>query len=125
MPSESSFKKQVDLARDALKNFNTVKAFKSTVVARAAMIELLDSTVAFNNFIPFFLKDPAFQELPMAVHTVLEEYSSNNPHFVMPASFSKVVALNTRVKDFILKGSKGMLTFGFKFSSIKSLNSSL
>jgi hypothetical protein len=119
MPSESSFKKQVEIAREALKNFNTVKTFKSSVVARAAMVELIDATVAFNSFIPFFLKDPAFQEIPTAVHTVLEEYSSQNPSFVMPTLYSKIISLDARVKDFVLNGKKGMLFF-LLFHSTKS-----
>lgn len=109
MPSESSFKKHVDAAREALKNFNTVKTFKSSVVTRAAMVELIDVTVAFNHYVPFFLKEPAFQEIPTAVYSVLEEYSSSNPSFVMPTLYSKVAALDARVKDFVLKGTKGTL----------------
>jgi predicted translin family RNA/ssDNA-binding protein len=47
MPSENSFKKQADVARDALKNFNTVRALNAPSLAKTALSELVEATVSF------------------------------------------------------------------------------
>ena len=86
MSSELSFEKQVDSTHKALKNFNAVKSFKSSVIVRAAMINLIDITIAFNQYTPFFLKEVAFQELltadvialhlPMEIKKIAQGYLS-------------------------------------------------
>ena len=109
MPSESSFKKQAALAQDSLKNFTAVQSMKSTVVLKAAISELIDSTIAFNHFLPLFLSHPLFQEIPSAVFHVLEKFIHKNPNFDMPSGYSKVVSLDARVRDSLsLPASKGM-----------------
>ena len=109
MPSESSFKKQVALAQDALKNFTAVQSLKSTAVLKAAISELIDSTIAFNHFIPFFLSHPLFQEISPAVLHVLEKFIHKNPNFDMPSGYSKIVSLDARIRDSLsLPISKGM-----------------
>lgn len=99
MPSESSFKKQAELAQDALKNFTAVQSLKSTALIKAAIDDLIDSTVAFNHFVPFFVSHPLFQEIPPAVLHVLEKYIHKNPNFDMPSDYAKVVGLDARVRD--------------------------
>lgn len=99
MPSESSFKKQAEIAQDALKNFTAVQSFKSPVVIKAALDELVTSTVAFNSFIPFFLSHPLFQEIPPAVFHVLEKFMHKNPNFDMPSDYAKIVGLDTRIRE--------------------------
>jgi hypothetical protein len=47
MPSENSFKKQADIARDALKNFNTVRALNVPSLVKTALSELVEATVSF------------------------------------------------------------------------------
>ena len=110
MPSESSFKKQAALVQDLLKNFTAVQYLKSTVVLKAAISELIDSTIAFNHFIPFFLAHPLFQEIPPAVFHVLEKFLHKNPNFDMPSGYAKIVKLDARVRD-SLTPSKGMSPF--------------
>ena len=121
MPSESSFKRQADLAREALKSFSAVKSIKSPIIVNAALKDLLDNTVAFNNFVPYFVSHALFQELVPAVHTVINEFSTQNPSFDMPPSAIKVSGLLARVKDSMgLSNSKKGVFFN-PFSSFCSL----
>jgi hypothetical protein len=117
MPSESAFKKQADAASDALKTFTAVRDSKSLIIVKAAIAELIDATVGFNNFVPFFVSHALFQEIPPAVFNVLEEFSNKNPKFDMPSAFAKVAGLDARVKDSIAvaKGKKGVSPFFFFF----------
>lgn len=107
MPSENSFKRQADAASDALKVFVSVQNSKSTAVVKAAMTELIDATIGFNNFVPFFVSHSLFQEIPPAVHTVLEKFSKKNPSFDMPASIAKVAGLDARVRDSMAVAKRG------------------
>src|SRR5277367_5290977 len=112
MPSESAFKKQADIAGDALKTFTAVRDSKSLIIIRAAISELIDATVAFNNYVPFFVSHPLFQEIPPAVFTVLEDFSKKNPKFDMPSTFINVAGLDARAKDSIAAANKkGMSQF--------------
>jgi hypothetical protein len=45
MPSENSFKKQAEVARDALKNFNTVRTLNAPSLVKAALTDLVETTV--------------------------------------------------------------------------------
>ena len=109
MPSESSFKKQADATSEALKTFTAIQNSKSIVIVKAAINELIDTTTGFNNFLPFFLSHPLFQEIPPAVFNVLEDFSNRNPKFDMPSSIAKVAGLDARVKDSMaIKNKKGM-----------------
>ena len=55
MPSENAFKKQAEATSKALKAFVAVQNLKSTIIIKAAMTELVDATVGFNAFVPFFV----------------------------------------------------------------------
>jgi hypothetical protein len=54
MPSESSFKKQAEVARGALKNFNMVRNCNSPAVIKIALNELVDAIVRAS-FLIFFV----------------------------------------------------------------------
>jgi hypothetical protein len=116
MPSEASFKKQAELAREALTNFNTIRQLKAPGLIKTALLELVETTVrllllsfilrlthiskvAFNNFVPFFVSHVLFQEIPPAVHTAIEDFVSKNPDFEMPPLTHKIAGLDARVKD--------------------------
>lgn len=101
MPAESTFKKHAELVRDALKNFMTVKSLNSPSLVKTVVSELIDATIAFNPYIPFFLNHALFQELPPAVFNTLNDFAAENPSFVMPKSFDKVSVLNDRVQGSI------------------------
>jgi selenophosphate synthetase-related protein len=47
MPSESSFKKQVDFAREALKNFSAVKDLNVPGLIRTTLAELINTVVSY------------------------------------------------------------------------------
>lgn len=56
MPSENSFKKQADVARDALKAFNAVRSLNAPSATKAALSELVEATVCFSiKFLAHFL----------------------------------------------------------------------
>jgi len=101
MPSESSFKKQADLAQDALQSFTAVQSLKSPVVIKAALDDLVAATVAFNNFVPFFTSHSLFLEIPPAVFHVLEKFIHKNPNFDMPSDYAKIVGLDTRIREYL------------------------
>src|SRR5271154_5877859 len=118
MPSESNFKRQVDIVRETLKIFYAVRELKAPFVIRAAIIDLIDSINAFNPFTAFFLKHDLFQEMVPAVFNVLNAYALDHPNFDMPSSFDKVSILNNRVRGSFSQSvfKKGMFYF-FSFSS--------
>lgn len=99
MPSESSFRKQAELAQEALKNFTAVQSLKSTAVIKTAIDELVDSTILFNNYVPFFVSHSLFQEIPSSVFHVLEKFFYKHPNFDVPANYSKIAGLDARVRD--------------------------
>jgi hypothetical protein len=101
MPSESAFKKQAEVASDALKTFTAVQHSSSTMVVKAAVTELIDSTADFNNFVPFFVGHALFQEIPPAVFNTLETFANKNPNFVMPSGIARIAGLDARVKDYL------------------------
>jgi hypothetical protein len=109
MPSESAFKKQAEIASDALKTFTAVQNSSSPTIVKAAVTELIDATIEFNNFVPFFVPHALFQEIPPAVFNVLENFSKKHPNFAMPSAIAKVAGLDARVKDSIsiAKAKKG------------------
>ena len=99
MPSESSFKQQAELARSALKNFNAIRQLDAPGPAKTAFYELVNATVDFNRFIPFFTSHVLFQEIPPAAHIALEDFLSKHPNFEKPPTYSKVAGLNARIQD--------------------------
>ena len=113
MPSENAFKKQAELASEALKAFVAVQNLKSTVIVKAAMTELIDATVGFNTFVPFFVSHPLFQEIPPAVNTVLEKFSIKNPNFDMPPGIAKIAGLDARVRDTMTKKGQSLYPLFF------------
>jgi hypothetical protein len=101
MPSESAFKKQAEVANEALKTFTAVQNSSSAMVIKAAVSELVDATAEFNNFVPFFVGHALFQEIPPAVFNTLETFANKNPNFVMPSGIARIAGLDARVKDYL------------------------
>ncbi|KAF8811322.1 hypothetical protein BYT27DRAFT_7208724 [Phlegmacium glaucopus] len=97
MPSESSFKKQVQAAHNTLLNFKTVLPLKTLLLTKPALLKLINSTAAFANFVPFFLTHPLFQEVLPAVHNTIEDFKSKNPDFRLPEDAHKIVNLDTEL----------------------------
>lgn len=108
MPSENSFKQHAELARNALKTFNAVRQLDSSAlpVIKTALNELVNVTVDFTRFIPFFLSHPLFQEIPSLVHSTLEEFFSQHPNFERPSAYPRIVGLHARVQDSIQISAK-------------------
>ena len=110
MPSENAFKDQAEIASNALKTFVAVQHSASTFIVKAAVNELIDATIAFNNFVPFFVSHPLFQEIPPAVFNTLEQFANKHPNFEMPSTIARVAGLDARVKNSMSLSSakKGM-----------------
>lgn len=125
MPSESSFKRQADLASDALKTFSAVQSSKSAMVVKAAVIELIEATIAFNDYLPFFLSHSLFQEIPPAVFNALDHFATKNPKFEMPSTIARVAGLDARVKDSLKNPKKGMFSFFSSFFLLLTLLSQM
>lgn len=98
MPSESSFRKHAEAARDALTNFTTVRSLKAPIIVRTAVFDLIDAIIAFQPFIPFFITHELFQEISTSAFNILSGFAKENPSFVMPTTMDKVVAINDRVQ---------------------------
>lgn len=98
-PPDSAFLKQAELAQAALKTFTTVQFVKSTAVVKAAIAELVDSTVLFNSYVPGFVSHPLFQEIPPSVFHVLEKFFHKHPNFDVPINYAKIAGLDARVRD--------------------------
>ena len=47
-----------------------------------------------------FIKHPTFQELPLAVHTAVEEYLHKNPGTVLPATWNRLTGLRAFIHDY-------------------------
>jgi hypothetical protein len=99
MPSESAFKQQATLARSALKNFQAISQLDAPGPTKTAFYDLVNATVDFNRFVPFFVSHALFQEIPPLVHTTLEDFLAKNPNFERPSTYSKIAGLNARVQD--------------------------
>jgi hypothetical protein len=99
MPSENTFKAQVEVARTALKNFNAIRQLDAPGPNKAAFDELVSSVEVFQNFVPFFVNHPLFQEIPVAAHTALEEFLSTHPNFEKPTGYARVLGLNARIRE--------------------------
>ena len=54
MPSENSFKKQAEIAREALKNFNAIRVLNAPGMVKTALFELVEAVVSAS-LILFFL----------------------------------------------------------------------
>ena len=116
MPSESSFKKQTELVREALKNFMTVRALKAPRIVKTAVFDLVNATIALNPFIPFFLSHDLFQELVPAIFAVLNDFMTNNSSFVMPKLMDKIAILNNRVCGSLTQNIKKGMNIHFFYS---------
>lgn len=58
---------------------------------------------------PRHLSSPAFQELPPAVLTTVNDYTAKHPNFLLPDNFPRLVGLVARVKDSLVgPAKKGM-----------------
>ena len=53
----------------------------------------------FNTFVPHYVAQPSFQELPPAALDVLNRFLVKNPSYKLPKSFPTLVGLVARIKD--------------------------
>jgi hypothetical protein len=101
-PLETSFRKQVEIVRDALTSFNLLLPNKSSTAFNAALADVVNAALGLNNFI-FFISNPLFQEIVPAVHQAIEDFRIANPNFKFPASTFMLTGLHARVQDAIVK----------------------
>ncbi|KAF8816870.1 hypothetical protein BYT27DRAFT_7247755 [Phlegmacium glaucopus] len=106
MPSEVNFKKHAETTREALKNFNTVWHLNAPALTKLALEELVSLTVNFNEFVPFFVAHPLFQEIPPAVQNAVQDFSAKNPAVGLPEHTPHIAGLVARIKDSLAPPAK-------------------
>jgi hypothetical protein len=122
--SDLAFNKQADAARDALKNFNTIAQLNAPGLIKSAMDELIMVMVsplfitsfiqvdrdvektAFNSFVPHYVVQPPFQELPLAALDAINLFTAKHPSYKLPKTFPNLVGLVARVKDTPVSAAK-------------------
>ena len=137
-PSEDAFKKQAELARQALKNFNAIRSLDAPGPIRTALYELVPATVsslfftfpacetyvslqiAFNNFVAFS-SHPLFQEIIPAVYAAIQDFTAKHPNFDFPTLTYLIKGLDARARGSV-NSKKGMSLSYFSFF-VRSINS--
>jgi hypothetical protein len=124
---ELAFKKQAELAHEALQAFNVIPPLAASAAGpvKTALSEVVTAMVcpfscsspylklkfhfgwqvAFSGFTSNYLQHSLFQELPQAVQLAIEDFSSKNPDFELPAQTFQVSGLATRAKNAALHSS--------------------
>jgi hypothetical protein len=98
MPSESSFKNQIELTRSALAKFEAIAVVGFRAATQPALDEVIAVTGDFNKYNPYFINDPRFFEAPTQVYKVLEDFFTKNPTYTKTTAYNKVIGLNQRSK---------------------------
>ncbi|KAF8806940.1 hypothetical protein BYT27DRAFT_7256945 [Phlegmacium glaucopus] len=99
MPSEANFKKHTENTCEALKNFNAIQNFNAPILTKLL-------TVNFNEFVPFFIAHPLFQEIPPAVQNAVQDFSAKNPAVGLPEHTPHIARLVARIKDSLASSVK-------------------
>ena len=124
MPSESSFKQHAEVVRSTLSVFHAIKGVDAVKQVQSALDDLIIATADFQRFATFFTNHNLFQELIPAAYSTLEEFFSKRPGFEKHPSYSKVVALNTRVQEYlqipVKKGTIFFSIFPIPFSGVSN-----
>jgi hypothetical protein len=123
MPSESSFKHQIEQTRSVLAKFEAIAAVGFPAATQPALDEVITVTNDFHKFIPFFVNDPRFFEAPLQVYKVLEEFFAKNPTYPKPTTFGKVTWFFNRSKSTTASASaakKGVSILFLKLSFLLS-----
>ncbi|KAF8806936.1 hypothetical protein BYT27DRAFT_7256942 [Phlegmacium glaucopus] len=95
MPTEIAFKKHAEETREALKNFNAIRILKAPDLTNFA----LNTLVGFNDFVPGFISNPLFQEIPPVVQNTINDFCTKNPGVPLPELTHRIAGLVARIKD--------------------------
>ena len=122
MPSESTFKSQVALARAYLASFEAMAKLDSPIAVQSAIENLCNTTSEFHRFIPYFDTQPLFIDTVTSVFDALDPYFKKNPSVEMPASFKRVIGLNSTVRNLPAATRKctshSFYCYGFSFDNL-------
>ena len=99
MPSENTFKTQVDLARAYLRAFQAI----SDVGAPSAVKSSLDLLAG----IPFFDNHPLFIETVSSAYTAIDSYLTKHPTLEKPAGFLCITGMYTTAKNSSVANKRG------------------
>ena len=111
MPSENTFKAQVELARAYLRAFQAVSDINAPAVVKSSLDLLADTVADFHKFIPYFDNHPLFVEIVSATYTAIDSYISKNPTLDKPAGFPRITGMYTTAKNFSAANKRGMYFF--------------
>ncbi|KAF8809164.1 hypothetical protein BYT27DRAFT_7255038 [Phlegmacium glaucopus] len=110
MPTEIAFKKHTEETRKALKNFNAIRILKAPDLINFALNMLVTLTVGFNDFMPGFILNPLFQEIPPGVENTINNFCIKNPGVLLPETTHHITGLVARIKDSLIPtAKKGMI----------------
>lgn len=90
MPSENTFKSQVELVRAYLKAFEVIAKLDAPAAVTDAVENLTASTADLHRFTPFFDSHPLFVETITMVYPILENFFKKNPTAVKPFSYKRL-----------------------------------
>ena len=107
MPSENTFKTQVDLARAYLWAFQAISDVGAPSAVKSSL-DLLAGTVSdFHKFIPFFDNHPLFIETVSSAYTAIDSYLTKHPTLEKPAGFPCITGMYTTAKNFSVANKRG------------------
>jgi hypothetical protein len=107
MPSENTFKAQVELARAYLRAFQAISEVGAPVAVKASLDLLADTVADFHKFIPFFDNHPLFVETVSATYTAIDSYIAKNPTLNKPDGFPRITGMYTTAKNFTAANKRG------------------
>ena len=108
IPSEAAFKRQAELTRQALATFNTVCNLNTPGIVCLALLNLIDTTIAFNHYLSF-LSHLLFLKILPFVYATIENFKCAYSTFDIPPDAAKIAGLEARVHG-ALKKAQSPLT---------------
>src|SRR5882762_1863026 len=99
MPSENTFKNQVELVRAYLTAFEAIIKLDAPVATNSALMSLSDATGNFHHYIPYFDNRPLYIETISMAYIAMDNFFTKNPTVEKPHSFKRVAGLYGHAKN--------------------------
>jgi hypothetical protein len=107
MPSENTFKSQIDLIRAYLTAFEAIIQLDAPPAIKSALLALSDSASNLHNFIPYFNTRPLYIETITMVYNALDNFFLKNPHYERPFSYKRVAGMFSSVNNLSAAEKRG------------------
>jgi hypothetical protein len=99
MPSENTFKKQIELVQAYLGAFENVSKIDAPVVIKSSLEYLSSATSDLHKFIPHFNERPLYIETVVSAYEAMDSYFSKHTAVARPFSYTRVVGLYSMAKN--------------------------